>query len=175
MKPGFRACENQETALLFPVPAKEHVKKPNSPTNIRHSRVTNTRHSRVTNIRHSRESGNLSQRSHKEKQADIADDRLRIPAFERVKKSNSLTNTRHSRITNIRHSRVTNTRHSRVTNTRHSRESGNLSQRSHKEKQADIADGRLRIPAFERVKKSNSLTSTRHSRESGNLSRRSHK
>ncbi len=48
---------------------------------------------------------------------------------------------------------------------RHSRESGNLLRRFHKEKRADIADGRLRIPAFERVKKLNPPTILRHSRE----------
>ena len=41
-----------------------------------------------------------------------------------------------------------------VTTLRHSRESGNLLRRFHTENQADIVNGRLRIPAFERVKKS---------------------
>ena len=57
-------------------------------------------------------------------------DRFWIPTFEHVKKPD------------------------RYTNTRHSRESGNLLRRFRKKNRADIADGRLRIPAFERVKKS---------------------
>ncbi len=41
--------------------------------------------------------------------------------------------------------------------------------RFRKKNRAGIVGGRLRIPAFERVKKSKSCTNTRHSRESGNL------
>ena len=52
-------------------PAKERVKKSRD----------------ATTLRHSRESGNLLRHFRKKNRPDIADDRLRIPAFKRVKKS----------------------------------------------------------------------------------------
>ena len=67
----------------------------------------------------------------------------RVPAFLRRSRTHRQSITTHDGIAKERVKKP-----DRFTNTRHSRESGNLLRRFRKKNRADIADNRLRIPAF---------------------------
>ena len=121
---------------------------------------------RYTNTRHSRESGNLLRRFRKKNRADIADGRLRIPAFAGMTKYYSM-----GIVFSMPILRRTGRHNESRPISSHARKRESIAV-FYKGKRDDIVHDHLWIPAFERVKKSDRYTNTRHSRESGNLLRR---
>ncbi len=95
--------------------------------------------------RHSRESGNPLRRSRKKNRANIAGDRLRIPAFAGM--TSVCKDGSHCDGRSAEGFGAVKGNNSLII-LRHSRESGNPLRRSRKKNRANIADGRLRIPAF---------------------------